>query len=1605
MKDSKQRSLIVSLVLGALAGALLSGCAEERPPINRVQPYALKKADFVGQDLQSPADNPEFWTQATLIDVGYGAAQFGLFNSTFSQNLSRIRWQITEDYLFARLAYERIADSDGKGAGKAVNNGVIVAAFRIEKHFDISRDYNPTTGEQLNVLNENTSDRPWYEREYMRVDWSKNENTDSYDFDTLSMLGVYGGVDYEPLAYDVTDPNDPHAPVFDMDKGYFDVTNKAFAKPKLVDLSYLGWGVDKLPACMLPSEFSGGTSPEGNCNPVELTLRQSFRKVEDHDFEPKHWDGYRFQAAGGFYSERFGYARNYRMSDDKWFRFLNHYQIWERSHYYKDSQKMTGEIACNTTKTTPAGADPNRDVNGDGTEDECIKAGPGSKCDRFRQRCTLPFAQRKTRVIPWYYTQADSDGYYGATEAAAHQWDVALRVAARAAQYGECMATNGPSCGLRFPIYFGQANHNQDAIDLAAEVDACRAGTAYKGKDCAALADSIGKTRGYDAGVIAIAKMPQIIVLCHSPVQADDLPACGTPRLPQGITAKDCYDARQKGDKEKMATCKKALTARQGDLRYHKVNVFHQPQDPSPWGIYTDSEDPLTGETIAASVNVWAWVNDYLSQQYIDIIRYLKGELKTADVTEGTHVRRWVEAQQKAASGGVLPRLTQHQLRQLKADFAGVKVEQMDQISKQGLPQHVAHKVHEVHQKLTGIAASVDALPKNRATISARRQAASGSQFEAKLMTKMMQQLNGVTGVPMSADLMRRVSPLAGGNPSLRRDIGHALQARLADHGTCILNPQRVAAPFSLTGLADKLEAKFGKFGANDALALQQGRAEKMRAYLARRFHTSVIAHEMGHSVGLRHNFVSSSDAWQFRPQYWQLRTRNGKVTKQCADLAKDGATCVGPRWYDPVTREERDNMIWMWMHSSVMEYPGDISQDMMTPGVWDFAAVKLFYGDMSTVGQDPSMKVNGAQGKPMLGKMDNFGGILGIKPMYIMPLVGTPMFYHYSDMQRRMKLIKNCTTIADPNVFKPAGWDEAKDGKWDPLLDGFLVKVDNQYTRCEQQKVDYVPWTALRMPKTVETPSFYRGGPAIDKQGRLRMPYGFGTDRWADLGNLSVYRHDNGADAYEIFNFLIAQQEVGHIFDNYRKGRQSFSVREAVDRTLSRYNAKIRDGAKGLGLMKNIYQDMAVNMGYDFKTFWPYITNLMLSENVVASSMVFDHFTRMMARPEVGEHYKPAGSAVLRSTNDDFSQGGVTLVKVPNGATGYYESVGLGGKLVENQLAEDKGEYNAEYTINAGSYYEKLSTAMLMTESVDNFISDSRLDFVDARYRSVALADLFPDGYRRWLANNLTDDDTLKGARLAADSAGKPLVDKDLYPSLPIGWTSWWGSEPKVCFPGDGTAICAAPAGPTTPKLRPNVPTTTVALDSQVGWEQQLFLIAWTLLYLPENEKSHWLDMMYIWEQGKNADPKFKNRIEFHDPSGKIYVAKTFGKETIFGKTVQKGIGARILEQANAYLKDAYVSTSGPDLDSDGSPDWYVPTLSTTTGQPLVKYDPGIQQFNNGYPSPGGPGCNKTDNSKCTCTANRACLKLKDYVSVPAYMREAIQAYKLGDPSELGLF
>ncbi len=170
------RSLTLTLV--TLLAAI--GCGEPLGDIDRTQENLVDKAIFEG----------EWWTLQSVVEadgdatlVGSGASLYMFpggsaftdlaLDSGQSASIGRIRWVIDEDFLYAYRSYELIDGGNDDGRDTDFR-GQPLAAFAIESHVDVRRDYNPVTGQVANVIEENTTDRRWYERQFMRVDWSMN---------------------------------------------------------------------------------------------------------------------------------------------------------------------------------------------------------------------------------------------------------------------------------------------------------------------------------------------------------------------------------------------------------------------------------------------------------------------------------------------------------------------------------------------------------------------------------------------------------------------------------------------------------------------------------------------------------------------------------------------------------------------------------------------------------------------------------------------------------------------------------------------------------------------------------------------------------------------------------------------------------------------------------------------------------------------------------------------------------------------------------------------------------------------------------------------------------------------------------------------------------------------------------------------------------------------------------------------------------------------------------------------------------------------------------------------------------------------------------------
>ncbi|HSQ66449.1 MAG TPA: hypothetical protein VLM85_24670 [Polyangiaceae bacterium] len=1382
----------VVMVAGLVAG---QGCAEERPAINRVQVGAMDKRFFVNT-IDDPSDDPEFYMRTTVVDVAAGAGSESLFTSSDAQTLVRIRWDITETELLARLTYELVQDTDYKGT-RRVPDGQVVAAYAILKQFDIRRDYNPQTGEELNVIVENDTDRPWYQREYVRVDWSKNLVTDAYQLDTLSQIGINDGVKFDPIAYYVSDPNSPDAPVFDTDHGYFDVTNKAYASPLLIHDP--DWG--DIPACEYVGAF-----PMTNCNPSELTLRQSFLKVVDHDYEALDYDGTRMDMFGFFSDDRYGYDRHYGVVDDKWHRFAARWNIWAQSH-------ATPMVTCANAQTTPVGASPHRDDDHDGTEDECASVGRGSKCDEFRGECTIPLRDRTVKTVPWYVNAGYPDELFDGSSAALDGWSEAIRVAVVAGRLAECRRTKDADCEttMGWPAKWSD--------DFSPPLPA--AGAAPAGPN----------------------EVPKVFVLCHNPVDASkDDPACGA----------------------------NGLSPRLGDLRYNIVNLVASPQVASPWGIEVDAEDPLTGEKVSASVNQWGAVLDRAAATLVDLLGLINGDVDPTTYIQGQNVTDWVNANRPGGKASMGESMSADEEASRMGAFDPSALSQYSL----GTQQKVTASKSPALRRMNRLQALVGAgrMGPGNDVLATRLGKLKGSQVEARMVSPSMAQAAGFDPTaPTSQQVVQRASPFSHlMNPTLRKARKHARRmGDVARHGCRI----EATEPDNLLGLARYAATLFPAVDPKDKAAVQS-RRDQIYLWARQQYSQGVYAHEMGHSMGLRHNFAATFDSLNYRNEYWQLRTKNGTVTSQCVTGTTDGSNCIGPRWRDPISTDEINGNIGRFATTSVMDYPGDQNHDQLLQGKYDKAAMRFGYGGVVDVWAQQNVSVTGAgTGQKVayeLSAFDQSPGLFGVIDFPPVDPTANYIHLHYSQYQKEFGLLGTCQADSSPGAI-------------------FGQKCSGQ----PMDIVDYRDMSDFSPDPSLAQYSWAVMPHAVDAQGRVRRGYMFSSDEYADSGNVPSFTYDAGADPYEQIRFLEAAYENRYILDAFRRNRTDFNSDAVIERTQEHYLDTIQAIAK-------TFSFGAVLDGDPLNPSTGFLDDGNYGPLAMGSSVALDLFGRILTRPDPGMYCDgtSASCAGIQPDGLDLDLFMVDSAPYPGNAYDFQLPLGTTGRYIHNDFDYGKGYWWADYQTQVGAYYDKIWATYYLSEAFDDFISNSKEDFTDGRYKNVNFATVYPEQVRRIFANILTGDYV----------SYAPWVTTPAVPNqTPVG---------DIVYP-TWHDVTKAWTRPSSSKL----------VDPNYAFNEQLYAMVWGSIYFPTTWSRAWIDDARITAlAGEQITWPANETYAFYNPkTGITYRAHTSGTETVFGDVHQKGIGARMLEWGNKlvfYSYQAYVNTSGgPVLNPDGTP------------------------------------------------------------------------------------
>lgn len=742
----------------------------------------------------------------------------------------------------------------------------------------------------MNVVVENSTDRVWQDRKYMRVDWSENLANSLMNREQL-ISKFFGGGRFSSVKWEPSDLYGEDSLHFEPKEGYLDFTNRFTVEQELVDL---GWG--KLPSCHLEGIFSGANTFD--CSEQESKVRYSFARVDAaDDFESLQddvaWneivgnpggDGSGL-SVGGQTAPRSVYDPGYDVTDASTHRLKNIHNLWEKSHQ---------AVACSE----------NVDGDGNGTADACEaavtgwKGHGGSRCDVLVGKCTIPVRDRKLRTVaytmnkeapPEYQDAVDESGKRteetrGTLEQIPEAWNQLLEVAIAYRREAECRRTKDGDRDACHSAYFASGAAPSDKPMLG---------------EGAWLLDTV-KPQAVDEG-------RKVLDVCHNPARSyDDPRLCGAP----------------------------GTAARFGDLRRHFL-VYWPYRTAAPYGgIVARAADPTSGQILGTSATIMGRSATRAAAYQRDLIQLALGDVKAEDFLDGAQAARFA-ATLTDPQGSPLARLPE-------TDTADALLAD----AKSGaLRQRLGATPHIVDASLGG---ALSAAREKTATQLDFDQFLKEDQAFSALAAPIAASPVGAqfSAGHAPANQSSAANSLLGNLDPARLAFAKDWYAsRLHARGVCTQDTESPLGNIDTAALAPYFKAKYGSLSAEE-------RGKRIYEDLVKESIKGIGLHEFGHSMGLYHNFASSWDAPNYAPQYWQLRTDEGQAAGACTS-ARSGSkdSCLGPRWLDPATADEMGRgdearpSIDYFANTSTMEYPGGRFFETRGLGTYDLFAMKALYG------------------------------------------------------------------------------------------------------------------------------------------------------------------------------------------------------------------------------------------------------------------------------------------------------------------------------------------------------------------------------------------------------------------------------------------------------------------------------------------------------------------------------------------------------------------------------------------------------------------------------------------------------------------------------------
>ena len=947
---------LVKRLCSTILGLLLvsPGCTQGGPTVNRVQPNLIDKSIFEG----------EWWIAQTALDVDpdasaptfpgdMGTADLAV-DKDGAMTLGRIRWVIDEEFLFAYRSFELVAGANADGESSTYR-GQPLAAFEIEAHVDVRPQYNPVTGETQNIVEENTEDRRWYERDYMRVNWAENRVRSFFFLSELAELGQWvledggffiqdGGAQGFPKSWEpqvVTVGEDPdYRFAHEWPEGSDDVTHY-MSFVTFMNLSPGG-------SCIRAS----GTP----CQTLSIPYRLAFLRVPpNHQYAAATQSNEEFDRFGVYRTNQ----RTYLRADATVSRRCD-----------RDSDCGTGGF-CDVARHVCAGGlgedygetdalaflRPRHNLFEESLTDEACTADwecdgrfddtpgiGGSVCDRAARRCTIPLRNRVPRAlrdgpgaVAYHLTAGFPKHLVHPAMEAMGRWNEVFMRGWRAARDVPLPRYDGAriDCQQDDPTrYCFCGSPDQRAGTCPGKYDPFVTPQEYAQK---------GVDVPYDCYIENNEHAEPV-----SPSSFDEYP------LPQAYRYRfvgdecllvlhpntcDWYrtDATQACDDVVDEEGQLVRWQELGDIRHQFVNYVDQATGLDMSGQASPLADPTTGELITANASIVAGPVERAATdalEFFPLLRCKNPDLGCEAGDEGA-ADRYLSGENLR---GYFSRLGRTQRPQGLA-ASGSDGFTLGDTSRPALPVDVNGALREAMARARERIDSLRGHEGRAQILSDRMRKLAGTPIEQRLMGSLgvdgLDALNrhfdhgqihvfGLTPQTRITedDVLDRISPFRGSGFARTLDAGSDLDRELSARNACSLGETIFRSRFAEYWA----EAFRGRSDAEASIRMQQLRARM------------TLEHELGHSMGLRHNLAGSLDRDNYGDGYFNVvigdeGPADDLPLPQLDDFDLDGDDFLaGPEFdaYLDALRVVRDERARQGAHnyttSSIMDYGGDTS-------------------------------------------------------------------------------------------------------------------------------------------------------------------------------------------------------------------------------------------------------------------------------------------------------------------------------------------------------------------------------------------------------------------------------------------------------------------------------------------------------------------------------------------------------------------------------------------------------------------------------------------------------------------------------------------------------